>query len=509
MPVPRIAIVGRPNVGKSSLVNMIARRKVAIVDPTPGVTRDRVSVLVDLDSPDGAGPIKTVELTDTGGYGVYTAEGARYDDVGADLSSLTKDIEFQIAQAVNSADLVLFCVDTQAGMTPQDDHIATLLREQRLGQPSSGGGATRRVPVRVLATKCDGPKWEPHAYEFAALGFDEPLMCSAKSNFFRRDMLDKIWSLMPEPDGEPEPSVDLRLAIIGKRNSGKSTLVNTLAGQPRVIVSEIAGTTRDAVDVRFEFGGRSMLAIDTAGLRRKKSMKSAVEWYAFDRAKRAIDRSDAVLLLLDATETISQVDQQLAQLVQETFKPVVIVVNKWDLVAGRMTRKGKPVSPKDYEKYVRKELKGLAFAPIAIISAQMGTNIKGAIDLAFELFGQAGERVTTGKLNRFVRGILDHRGPTSRLGTFVKIFYVSQVRMHPPTILLVVNRPELFTANYERYLMNRFREELPFPEVPIRLVVRGRRRGERDLDESELPAAIEAALESSQDIDALFEDDEA
>jgi len=488
---------------------MFAGRKVAIVDPTPGVTRDRVSVLVDLDSPDGAGPVKTVEVTDTGGYGVYVGEGGRYDDVGADLSSLTKDIERQIAEAVRAADLVLFAIDTQAGVTPQDEEIARMLREQRLGQDArSSKGERRRVPVQVVATKCDGPKWEAHAFELAALGFGEPLMCSSKSNYFRRETLDALWEAMPEPDEEREPEADLRIAIIGKRNAGKSTLVNALAGQERVIVSEIAGTTRDAVDVRFDFGGRSILAIDTAGLRRKRSMKDAVEWYAFDRAKRAIDRADVVLLLIDATDTVSQVDEQLAMLVQKSFKPVVIVVNKWDLAEGRTGPTGKPVKPEGYEKYVRKELKGLHFAPIALMSAKEGVNLRGVIDLAFEMHEQSGQRVTTGKLNRLVRGILEQRGPSSKLGTFVKVFYVSQVRAHPPTILLVANRPDLFTDQYERYLLNRFRDELPFSEVPIKLIVRGRKQRE-DFEEQELPDEALAAIEridAGEDVDALFED---
>jgi GTPase len=503
MPVPRIAIVGRPNVGKSSLLNMLAGEKVAIVDPTPGITRDRVSVIIDLPSPDGAGPVKSVEFTDTGGYGVYTAEGGRYDDVGADLSTLTKDIEFQIAEAVRTSDLVLFALDTQAGITPQDQEIARLLREQRLGKPRGGGGPT--VPVRVVATKCDGPKWEAHALEFAALGFGEPLMCSAKSNYFRRDLIDHLWELMPEPAGDAEPAADLKLAIVGKRNAGKSTLVNTLAGQPRVIVSEIAGTTRDAVDVRFEMDGRSLLAIDTAGLRRKRSMKEPVEWYALDRARRAIDRADVVLLLLDATERASQVDEQLAMLVQKAYKPCIIVVNKWDMVEGRAGPKGRPVTPRDYETYLRKELKGLSFAPISLISAEDGTNVRETIALAFDLFAQANDRVGTGKLNRLIREILDTRGPSSKLGTFAKVLYVSQVRTRPPTILMVVNKPELFTANYERYLLNRFREELPYPEVPIKLIIRARRPSD-DRALEQRPGEPAPAL-ADEDVDALFEDE--
>jgi len=474
MPVPRIAIVGRPNVGKSSLLNLIARERVAIVDPTPGVTRDRVSVVCEIDSPDNATPPKEVELTDTGGYGVYVAEGERYDEVGADLASLTKDIEHQIGAAVETADLILFCIDCQAGITAQDQAIAKMLREQKLGHREGPP-----APVRVVATKADGPSWEAHAFELAALGFGDPMLVSAKTKYFRRDMLDTLYGLLPENTDEPEPDVDLKLAIVGKRNAGKSTLVNTLAGAPRVIVSEIAGTTRDAIDVKFEMGGRSIMAIDTAGLRRKKSFQNQIEWYALDRSERAISRADVVVLLIDAESRISQVDEQLAQVAVASHKPVVIVVNKWDAVEGRADDKGRPVTPERYENYVRKELKGLAFAPIALMSARAGTNIRGVIDLAFELFEQASERVGTGRLNRIVREIVEHRGPSNKLGAEAKVYFASQVQTNPPTLVLVVNNPELFTHNYERYLMNQFRERLPFEEVPIRLILRARARVEK------------------------------
>ncbi len=533
MPVPRIAIVGRPNVGKSSLLNMIAGAKVSIVDPTPGVTRDRVSVVVDLPSPDGSEPARAVEFVDTGGYGVYAAEGARYDEIGADLSRLTPEIERQIGEAVASADLVLFAVDVQAGVTPQDEEIGRMLREgrfvsrrtekklaQRRGDTEASGGGkgggdadtpSLRHPVtaprvRVVATKVDGPSWETHAHELASLGFGEPLMVSAKSNYFRRDFLDTLYGLLPPATADAAPpSADLRVAIIGKRNAGKSSLVNALAGEPRVIVSEIAGTTRDAVDVRFELDGRAIVAIDTAGLRRKRSFQGQVEWYAFDRAKRAVERADVVLLLIDATEPVSQVDQQLAMLAQKAYKPVVIVVNKWDLAEGKQGTKGRRVTTEDYEEYLRRELKGLSFAPVAFTSATEGRNLRGLIDVAFDLHEQAGRRVTTGELNRLVRGIIETRGPTSKVGTRVKLFYVAQVRTNPPTIALVVNHPELFTANYERFLLNRFREELPFEEVPIRLLVRARKRGER-MDEPG-QSAVDAAVEARTDAADWFEDE--
>ena len=493
MPVPRVAIVGRPNVGKSSLVNMLAGERVAIVDPTPGVTRDRVSVLVDLEGPGGDGE-RTIEVTDTGGFGVYVAEGGRYDDVGADLASLTGDIERQIGEAVSGADLILFAIDTQAGITPQDEEIARLLREQRLGSRQRDD---HLVPVMVVATKCDGPKWEAHAFEFSALGFGEPMMCSSKNNYLRRSLVERLFADVPHvADEAPEPDADLKIAIVGKRNTGKSTLVNTLAGSPRVIVSEIAGTTRDAVDVRFEFDDRSIIAIDTAGLRRKKSFSGPIEWYAFDRAKRSIERADVVLLLIDATERLSQVDEQLAVLVQKSFKPVVLVVNKWDLAEGKPGPTGKTVRPGDYETYLRKELQGLGFAPIAIISAEKGLNIRETIDLAFEIHEQGSTRVPTSKLNGIVRSIVDKHHPAAKHGKLAKVFFATQVEADPPTIVMLVNDPDLFTPAYMRYVMNRFRETLPFAEVPIRVLVRDKRKAERRGADFEIEESLETAAQS-------------
>ena len=480
MPVPRIAIVGRPNVGKSSLLNLIARERLAIVDPTPGVTRDRLSAVVTLESPDGRGPDKPVELTDTGGFGVYVAEGKRYDEVGADLSSLTDDIEQQIAQAVTGADLILFAIDVQAGITPQDLEIAKMLREQKLGSRERGG---RLVPVRVMATKVDGPSWETHAYELAGLGFDEPLMCSAQSKYMRRQMLDTLYDLVeywrPHEHDPDEADTDLRIAIVGKRNCGKSTLVNTLAGQERVIVSEIAGTTRDAIDVRVTLpDGRRITAIDTAGVRRKKSFQDQIEWYAYDRAQRAIARADVILLLIDAEMDISRVDEQIAALVVESLKPVVIVINKWDLAEGRRNDKGKVVTSSDYEQYIRKELKGLSFAPIAFMAARDGFNVPQVVDLTFELHEQASARVTTGELNRLIRDVIERHHPASLQGKHGRVFFTSQVKTNPPTIVMIVNRTEVFSGTYERYLMNRLREALPYGEVPIRLIFRSRKRAE-------------------------------
>ncbi len=492
MPIPRVAIVGRPNVGKSSLMNMIAGAKVSIVDPTPGVTRDRVSAIVDLLPPfRDMGEPKTVEFVDTGGFGVYVSQGGRFDEVGNDLAKLTSSIEFQIQQAVEGADLILFCVDVQDGVTPHDRQIAQLLRQGGFKRDnrdgSKGDGKPRKnPPVKIVATKVDGPKWESHAMELAELGFGEPMMVSAKVNYMRRDFQDHVYELVPAATNEDreEARADIMLAIIGKRNAGKSTLVNTLAGEQRVIASEIPGTTRDAIDVRFEMDGKSILAIDTAGLRKKKSFQNMIEHFAYDRVQRSVDRADVILLLLDAIEGISQVDEQLAMLAQKSYKPCIIVVNKWDLAQGQRTPKGQIVTPKMFEKYIRDQLRGLWYAPISFISGSSGKNVLATMRLAMELREQSAQRVTTGKLNRLVRDIVTQRGPSDLHGRFAKVYYVAQTGVEPPTITMVVNHPEMFTPNYLRFLSNRFREELPFPEVPMRIVVRARRQQEDDLVEA-------------------------
>ncbi|MCE2653879.1 MAG: ribosome biogenesis GTPase Der [Planctomycetaceae bacterium] len=502
--LPRLAIVGRPNVGKSSLTNMIAERRVSIVDPTPGVTRDRVTTVVSLESADASAPPVMAELTDTGGYGVYTTAGRKIDEAGFDLSMLTKDIEKQIAAAVRSADLVLFVIDAQTGLTAQDREVARLLREgglAALDDPHARRQAAGDGPrVLVIANKVDGPRWEMHALEAANLGFGEPLMVSAKNNYCRREFTGRLHEIVSDlsadavrrgreaeaaghPDDAPPRAAlpEMKLAIVGKRNAGKSTLVNHLAGEERVIVSEIPGTTRDAVDVRFEMDGRAFVAIDTAGLRRKKSFQDRIEWFALDRLQLAVDRCDVALFLIDATVPISQVDEQVGKMLADSFRPVVIVVNKWDLVqgrfagAGRKARRGERVTPEIYESYIRDQLRGLDYAPISFISGQQGLNVRETIDLAFDLMRQSQTRAGTGQLNRMLREIVTRQGPSSKIGTFAKIFFAAQVRTQPPTIVCVVNRPELFTPNYQRFLLNRFREQLPFPEVPIRLIIRARK----------------------------------
>ncbi len=485
MPLPRIAIVGRPNVGKSSLMNMLAGAKVSIVDPLPGVTRDRVSSVVKLTGPNQGDPERFVEIVDTGGYGVYVAEGARFDDAGEDLARLTDQIENQIAAAVDTADMILFVIDTQAGITALDETVAQLLRKRGLG-----GKGRASLPVQVVANKTDADAWESHAIDASRLGFGEAWPVSAATNFRRRNFVERLWAAAPRTHGTDLPeegpplemTPELRVALVGRRNAGKSSFVNALAGVERCIVSEIPGTTRDAIDVRFEMDGRTLLAIDTAGVRKRTKFADRVEHYAYWRCKQAIDRASVVCLLIDSTQEISGIDKRLGSYVAKQYKPCIIVVTKWDLTEGRRTRKGTTVNPDDYRKYIEDELPGLDHCPIVFTSATERVGLKEVINVAFELQDQARVRVKTSKLNELLREILTHRGPSSKLGTLVKVLYVSQVRTEPPTILLVVNKPDLFTDQYQRYLLNRFREELPFSEVPIKLIIRERQRaGLREL----------------------------
>jgi GTPase len=461
--LPRIAIIGRPNVGKSSLFNRLAGRRISIVDPTPGVTRDRVSHTIEIPAPTdlAEGEPRYAELIDTGGYGVYAAEGKRFDDAGEDLSRLTGAIEAQIRAAADEADVILFVIDAHSGITPLDQTIAAMMRRN--------GHAPKVV---MVANKVDDESWEPNAVEAASLGFGNAIMVSATSGYRRRTFFESIWEELGRrisKDAMPGREAEMKLAIVGRRNAGKSSLINTLAGQPRVIVSEIAGTTRDAIDVRFEIEGKAMLAIDTAGVRKRKSWADEIEGFAYQRMLNAIARADVCVLLLDATEKCSQVEKRLAQELQDNFKPVVIAVNKWDLVE-------KKLKPASYLDYLEQEFPGLSFAPIVFLSAATGSAVKDLVRMAFNLHRQTNHRETTGRLNAVIRDILAERGPSSRLGTRAKVFYVSQIDVRPPTIVMVVNKPDLFKGQYERYLLNQLREHLPFSEVPIRLVFSERKR---------------------------------
>jgi GTP-binding protein len=467
--MPVIAIVGRPNVGKSSLLNALVGKRISIVDDIPGVTRDRVAVPWQIDG-------RYVELVDTGGYGFV------------DPDQLTEHIKHQIELAMARANLVLFIVDCQDGLTSADEEIASLLRRQN-------------IKSVLVANKADGPRADAMLGDFARLGVGTPVGVSALNDRNLGELaaiIAKNVDLSQAPTEIPEP--EMHIAIVGKRNAGKSTLVNTIAEiyggeSDRVIVSEVPGTTRDSIDVRLEKEGHTLVVIDTAGVRKKRHMMTNdIEFYSFHRAQRSIRRADVVLLLIDATEPASEPDRKLAQYVAEQLKPVVLVVNKWDL-AKQIIREQRQAGGKvpddrqlmqEYREYLNAELRNLDYAPVAFVTATEGRNVQAVLDTAQRLFKQARLRISTGRLNQVIRRVLEERTPSTPSGNRPKIYYATQVETAPPSIVLVVNRPVLIDETYQRFMINRLRELLPYPEVPIRLLLRPRaqRTEGESLDES-------------------------
>jgi len=448
MALPVVAIIGRPNVGKSSLLNSLAGDRISIVDPRAGVTRDRVSTIIEK-----AG--KYFELVDTGGYGIV------------DTDRLEEHVENQIRQAIGSANLVLFMVDIRDGIVPLDIHIADLLRKQELD-------------VILVANKADNATFFPQAGEFTRFGFGEAICISTLNNLNKLQLLDRVMKRLDHlPSDKPEKE-ELKFCVLGKRNAGKSSFVNAIVGQERVIVSEIPGTTRDSIDVRFEKGGKTYVVVDTAGLRKKaRIVNDDLEFYSFTRVQRSLRMSDVAVFMIDAAVPLSQVDKKLGHMIVEDFKPCVLVVNKWDLARDK-------AEPEDYGDYLAKMLPGLQFAPIVLASAKEKLNIDKVLGLVRQVHKQATTKVTTPKLNKAIELIMSQRGPGSKKGTGVpKVYYATQVAVQPVTIMMFVNRPQLFDENYLRYMTGRLREMLPVKEVPLRIMVKGHRAGRDETQKAE------------------------
>jgi GTP-binding protein len=446
MKLPVVAIVGRPNVGKSSLFNRLVGRRISIVQATPGVTRDRVSAPLAVDT-EGQDEMY-VELVDTGGMGIE------------DMDDLGEHVEDQIAYALREAALIVLVVDAREGITPLDNHVTQQLRKVD-------------KPVVLVANKIDEAELVTEVAEFTKLGFGEAIPVSANHNVGIEELREAMQAAVGQvalPVGGEER---VELAIVGKRNAGKSTFINALVGEERVIASEVAGTTRDSVDVHLELGEKRLTLIDTAGVRKKKKIRDDIEFYSHHRALRSIRRADVTALLIDASVPISQVDKHLAGLIAQEFKPVVLVINKWDLAEERTTAEA-------FDEYLEKVLPEFAYAPVTLVTARDGVNVEETIDVACQLHEQASTRLGTAELNEVVGEIVQLRGPSHKAGTKPpKILYATQIATNPPTIVCFVNDKRSFDRGYERFLINRLREMTPFAEVPIRLLFRSRRREEQ------------------------------
>ncbi|WP_010582334.1 ribosome biogenesis GTPase Der [Schlesneria paludicola] len=470
MSVPKVAIVGRPNVGKSSIMNWLAHKRVSVVDPMAGVTRDRVTYLMHVED-------RYFELIDTGGIGIV------------DVGELTDEVDTQIRIAIEQADVIMFVVEGPAGITALDQEVS-----RRLWKIEK--------PKLLVVNKCDSPKVDQEVAEFYQVADAPMVTISVKGNRNQDLLLHSILKVLPDADdseaeeGEQLEEVpELKLAIVGRRNVGKSTFINQLADDDRVIVSEIPGTTRDSIDVRFQMDEKAFIAIDTPGVRKRKSLANNVEWYGLARAKRSIRRANVVLMFFDCLETVSKVDKQLVGEIHSEHKPCIFVVNKWDLAP-------EATATTDWAEYLFKNFSHMRHVPVCVITAKEGRNIKKLINLAQSIYKQSRFRAKTGELNKLVRAAVKNAPPPVRMNRTPRILYATQVSTEPPTIVIKCNAAELFDEDYKRYLLGVLRERLPFKEVPIKLYFRSKsddQRGERE-------ELISSALDKGIDMDE-FEDE--
>jgi len=433
---PIVAVVGRPNVGKSTFFNQIVGKRISIVDDQPGVTRDRIYA-------DAEWLNRKFTLVDTGGL-----------DPESDDELLVK-MRRQVEIAIDTADVIIFLVDGQVGVTPADHQIANLLRKTR-------------KPVVVAVNKIDNFEDEAMVADFFSLGLGEPMGISAVHKRGIGDLLDKVVKYLPDKGIDEEEDQMIKIAVVGRPNVGKSSLVNRILGEERVIVSDIPGTTRDAIDTPFEVDGKKYLIIDTAGIRRKSRINEALERYSVLRALAAIRRCDVVLMMLDATQPVAEQDAKIAGLAIEEGKATVIVVNKWDLIEKDT------YTMEEYKNRILQKLGFIAYAPMVFISAKTGQRTNRILELVDEVYSRYTMRVSTGVLNDCISDATAVAAPPSEKGRMLKIYYATQVSVKPPTFVLFVNDPELMHESYQRYLENYLRKTFDLTGTPIRLLVRQR-----------------------------------
>lgn len=436
---PIVAVVGKPNVGKSTLFNKLVGERIAIVENTPGVTRDRIIA-------DAEWQNHRFTLIDTGGIELKTG------------NTIMHQMRVQAEIAIETADLILLLCDGREGMTAADEDVADMLQKQH-------------KKVIVVVNKLDSVKLEERLYEFYNLGLGDPLPISAEQGLGLGDLLDAIvdntaalYQLADDEDGS------LHIAVVGKPNAGKSTLVNQLIGENRMIVSDIPGTTRDAIDSKIERGGVEYTFIDTAGLRRKSKIADEVERYSIIRAIAAVDRADVVLMMVDAQTGVTEQDSKIAGIAHNRFIPTIIVVNKWDLIEKDTKTMQKMTGD------IRNSLAFMPYAPMLFISAKTGKRAEKIYDKIQYVVTQSRKRVLTAKLNEALIDFVSLKEPPSKNGRRLKLFYGSQVDIAPPTFVIFVNDDTLMHFSYKRYLENKINETFDFDGTPFRLLIRNREK---------------------------------
>lgn len=454
-PKPIVALVGRPNVGKSTLFNRLAGERLAVVNDTPGTTRDRLVAEVEWNG-------VVFDIVDTGG--IDPTNLSRAEPLSLDSADYISNIRGQAEIAVRDADAVLFLVDVENGVTPADIEVAEILRKhQRII------GEVETPSIMLVVNRCDNAERRDQASTFYELGMGKPIPVSALHGKGTGDLLDLLIEAIGERiPGTEEDDGDIKIAIVGRPNVGKSSLLNKLLGEERVIVSPIPGTTRDAIDTQLMYHDTPITLIDTAGIRRRGRIEPGVEKYSVIRALKAIDRAVVVLLMIDATEGVTAQDEHIAGMVLDKLKSVVVIVNKWDAV-----EKDAHTMPA-FTEHVRKRLNFMEFVPVLFISAKTGQRVNQVIPAGLRVQEERLRRIPTGELNRLLQKAIRSHAPPSRKGRRLKIKYVSQVRTDPPTFLFHVNDPELVHFSYSRYLENQIRADYGFIGTPIRISYRRR-----------------------------------
>lgn len=436
MSKPIVAIVGRPNVGKSTLFNQIGKKKLSIVDDMAGVTRDRIYM-------DANWLNREFTLIDTGGIEIKTAD------------KMLNEIKIQVKIAVEEADAIIFVVDGRSGVTLDDENVAKFLRGSK-------------KPIILAVNKIDGVNLENESFEFYKLGLGEPIGISASNALNLGDLLDKVVENLPsEEENAPKDDDEIKIAVIGRPNVGKSSLVNKMLGEERVIVSDVPGTTRDAIDTHFFLDGTKFTLIDTAGMRKKSKIDEPVERYSVIRSLRAIDRADVVLMLIEAPVGVTEQDKKIAGYAHDSGKGCVIVVNKWDIFPNKHDR-----STNRFTDELRERLGFLQYAPVVYISALTGQRVERVTELVKFVAEQQSMRIQTSILNELIRDAVAVNPPPSKKGKSAKIFFVTQAEICPPRFIIFVNEPELLHFSYVRFIENRLRESFGFEGTPIRFSVR-------------------------------------